>query len=143
MMGGNRWSSTVPPQSDRWQGGRMQVARIGLTPVKGGRHRTLGSVALAEAGPVGDRVFALVDPATHRCLRTVENPSLLRASATWDGRVLSVELPDGTLVEEPVATGEVLDVDYWGRTAAVEVVHGPWAAAYVSASSCHRTAAVE
>lgn len=110
----------------------MQVARIGLTPVKGGRHRTLGSVELAEAGPVGDRVFALVDPATDRCLRTIENPSLLRASATWDGRVLSIGLPDGEHVGEPVPTGEVLDVDYWGRTAAVEVVAGPWAAAYSS-----------
>lgn len=110
----------------------MQVSRIGLTPVKGGRHRTLGSVELAAAGPVGDRVFALVDPATGRCLRTVQNLSLLRARATWDGQVLSVELPGGTLEGEPTATGEVLHVDYWGRTAAVEVVAGPWAAGYSS-----------
>jgi uncharacterized protein YcbX len=31
---------------------------------------------------------------------------------------------------EPVTSGEVRRVDYWGRAAAVEVVAGPWAAAY-------------
>ena len=108
----------------------MQVARIGFTPVKGGRHRTHGSVELTESGPVGDRVFCLVDPATGRCLRTVQNPTLLQASATWDGTTLSVELPSGTVAGEPVPTGEVLTVDYWGRDAPVEVVEGPWAAAY-------------
>jgi uncharacterized protein YcbX len=110
----------------------MHVARLGLTPVKGGRHRTLDAVELAATGPVGDRVFALVDPVARRCLRTIENPALLAASAAWDGRVLSVDLPGGTLVGEPTATGEVLDVDYWGRSTTVEVVDGPWTAAYAA-----------
>lgn len=108
----------------------MQVARIGFTPVKGGRHRTHESVELTHAGPVGDRVFCLVDPATGHCLRTVENPTLLQADATWDGTALSVGLPAGTVAGEPVPTGEVLTIDYWGRAASVEVVAGPWAAAY-------------
>ncbi len=107
----------------------MHVARIGFTPVKGGRHRTHGSVLLAETGPVGDRAFCLLDPTADRCLRTVENPTLLQASASWDGKALAVELPSGTVVGEPVSTGDVRAVDYWGRTARVEVVDGPWAAA--------------
>ena len=108
----------------------MRVARIGFTPVKGGRHRTYESVSLTSAGPRGDRAFCLLDPATDRCLRTVENPTLLQANASWDGTVLSVELPSGTAVGEPVLTGELRTVDYWGRTTPVEVVTGPWAAAY-------------
>lgn len=108
----------------------MHVARIGLTPLKGGRHRTQQSVLLTETGPLWDRAFCLVDPATDRCLRTVENPTLLQARASWDGVVLSVELPSGTVVGEPVSTGEIRKVDYWGRTAVVELVEGPWAAAY-------------
>ena len=108
----------------------MQVARIGFTPVKGGRHRTHVSVELTHAGPVGDRVFCLVDPSTGHCLRTVENPTLLQAGAAWDGTTLSVELPSGAAVGEPASTGEVITVDYWGRSAPVEVVAGPWAAAY-------------
>ena len=109
----------------------MHVARIGFTPLKGGRHRSRRSVLLTATGPLGDRAFCLVDPAAHRCLRTVENPTLLQTRASWDGVVLSVELPSGTVVGEPVATGEFREVDYWGRTAVVELVEGrPWAAAY-------------
>lgn len=108
----------------------MHVARIGFTPLKGGRHRTHGSVALAEDGPVGDRVFCLLDPVADRCLRTVENPTLIRTSVTWDGVLLSAELPSGAVTGEPVPTGETREVDYWGRTVVLEVVDGPWAAAY-------------
>ena len=108
----------------------MQVARIGFTPLKGARHRTHESVQLTGTGPLGDRTFCLVDPATGRCLRTVGSPTLLQTSASWDGSVLSVELPSGAVAGEPVPTGEVRTVDYWGRGAVVELVDGPWAAAY-------------
>ncbi len=108
----------------------MHVARIGFTPVKGGRHVTQELASLVVGGAVGDRAFALVDPATDRCLRTVEHPTLLRAAAAWDGRVLAVDLPAGRVAAEPVATGDVRQVDYWGRSVPLEVVDGPWAAAY-------------
>ena len=108
----------------------MHVSRIGFTPVKGGRHREHEYVDLALAGPVGDRVFCLVDVARARVLRTVENPTLLRTTATWDSGTLTTTLPGERVGGVPVPTGEVLKVDYWGRTAAVEVVRGPWAAAY-------------
>ncbi|GAB2758639.1 MOSC domain-containing protein [Nocardioides pakistanensis] len=108
----------------------MQIERIGFTPLKGARHRAHDSVRLAESGPVGDRVFCLVDPARGRVLRTVENPSLVRAVADWDGEVLAVELPAGRFEATPEPTGDLLAVDYWGRTARVETVAGPWAAAF-------------
>ncbi len=108
----------------------MHVARIGFTPIKGGRHQTQGSVLLTETGPRGDRAFCLIDPTDGRCLRTVENPTLLQTRASWDGVALSVELPSGTVAGEPVSTGDVRTVDYWGRTAEVERVEGPWASAY-------------
>lgn len=44
--------------------------------------------------------------------------------------MLSVELPSGLVEGRPSPTREVLDVDYWGRTATVEVVGGPWAEAF-------------
>ena len=108
----------------------MNVTRIGLTPVKGGRHTAQPSVDLALDGPVGDRVFCLVDLARGRVLRTVENPTLVQTVARWRHGVLAVDLPAGAVEGEPVATGETLKVDYWGRVAALEVVEGPWAAAY-------------
>ena len=108
----------------------MRIARIGFTPLKGGRHVSHPLVDLTSDGPVGDRRFCLVDPARDRVLRTVENPTLLRASARWEAGALSVDLPGRTVEGLPEPTGEVLKVDYWGRTAAVEVCSGPWAEAY-------------
>lgn len=108
----------------------MRVARIGFTPLKGARHLTHRSVLLSAAGPVGDRAFCLLDPAAGRCLRTIENPALLRSRASWDGVVLTADLPAGTVSAEPAPIGMLREVDYWGRSAAVEVVEGPWAAAY-------------
>ena len=108
----------------------MHVTRIGLTPVKGGRHAEQASVDLTLDGPVGDRVFCLVDPERGRVLRTVENPSMMRTSATWAGGVLTSRLPGRTVEGVPAPTGRTLKVDYWGRVAALEVVDGPWAEAY-------------
>lgn len=108
----------------------MQIERIGFTSLKGARHRAHASVRLAEAGPVGDREFCLVDPARARVLRTVENPTLVQAVADWDGEALAVELSSGRFEARPETTGELLAVDYWGRTAKVETVAGPWAEAF-------------
>ena len=108
----------------------MHVSRLGLTPLKGTRHVDLEHVDLTLDGPVGDRVFCLVDRARGRVLRTVENPSLMRTEAAWHGGVLTTRLPGRTVEDVPTGTGEKLEVDYWGRVAALEVVTGPWAAAY-------------
>lgn len=108
----------------------MHVQRIGFTPLKGGRHAEHEYVDLVADGPVGDRVFCLVDPARERVLRTVENPSLLQATANWTADVLSVDLAGRIVEGQPAPTGEQLKVDYWGRRAQLEVVAGPWADAY-------------
>ena len=108
----------------------MHLTRIGFTPLKGTRHAAHTDVRLEETGPVGDRVFCLVDPARARVLRTVENPTLVQATAAWDGTELSVTLPSGAVAGSPVSTGERLKVDYWGRVEEVELVDGGWAAAF-------------
>lgn len=108
----------------------MQIQRIGFTPIKGGRHLEHASVELALDGPVGDRLFSVVDVERGRVLRTVENPALLTANATWLAGVLSVELGGRMFAAVPRATGERRTLDYWGRPTEVDVVDGPWAAAY-------------
>lgn len=108
----------------------MRIDRIGFTPLKGGRHLTHDAVRLSAYGPVGDRVFCLVDPGRGRVLRTVENPALLAGAARWDAGVLSVDLPGTSIEGAPSPTGETRKVDYWGRVAEVEVLDGPWAEAY-------------
>jgi uncharacterized protein len=110
--------------------GRVFVERIGFTPVKGGRHLTHDVVDLTPDGPVGDRVFCLVDRSRGRVLRTVENPSLLQACARWDAGTLSVQLNGRTVEGRPMPSGETFTFDYWGRSARLEGCTGPWAQAY-------------
>ncbi len=110
----------------------MRVLRTGLTPLKGSRHLGLPCVDLTLDGPVGDRVFCLVDRERAQVLRTVENASLLQARVGYSGGVLSAELPSGTVSGTPAPTGESVKVDYWGRTAAVDVHAGPWADAFAA-----------
>jgi uncharacterized protein YcbX len=106
------------------------VTRIGFTPLKGARHAAHPDVTLDAHGPVGDRRWCLVDPARDRVLRTIENPTLVQAVARADGETLSVELGGGTVSGTPEPTGELRTVDYWGRAATVELLDGPWAAAF-------------
>jgi uncharacterized protein YcbX len=106
------------------------VARIGLAPVKGTRHADLPAVELTAGGPVGDRVFCLVDPARGRIVRTVENRALLSTTARWTGRELTTVLATGSVTGVPEPTGRTCTLDYWGRDAVVELVAGPWAEAY-------------
>lgn len=108
----------------------MHVARIGFAPLKGARHVEHPAVVLADTGPVGDRAFCLVDPARDRVLRTVENPSLVQATARVDGDRLEVRLGGAAYAGVPEATGDRRKVDYWGRVAEVELLDGPWAAAF-------------
>ena len=108
----------------------MHVSRIGYTSLKGARHLGRPVVDLDRHGPVGDRVFCLVDLARGRVLRTVENPTLLQTRATWHAGVLAVMLPGATVAGVPAAAGETRTLDYWGRRVALEIVDGPWAAAY-------------
>jgi len=108
----------------------MHITRIGFTPLKGGRHLDHELVDLTEEGPVGDRLYCLVDRSRGRVLRTVENPTLLQSVARWEGGVLSVALPGRTVEGVPSPTAEILTLDYWGRAAVVEVCSGPWAETY-------------
>ncbi|TQL68239.1 hypothetical protein FB381_2128 [Nocardioides albertanoniae] len=108
----------------------LQVVRAGFAPVKGTRHLSYPSVRLDAQGAAGDRGFALValdaDPTRGRVLRTVQNPSLVAVRAEQVGDRLDVELPDGQSASgEPVATGEIVTCDYWGRQVPLELVEGP------------------
>ena len=113
-----------------WHREAMRIERIGFTPLKGGRHRGHDTADLTPTGPVGDRVFCLVDPARGRVLRTVENPSLLRTAARWDAGVLSVHLPDRTLEGSPSRPARPSRSTTGGVAPRLEVVDGPWSAAF-------------
>lgn len=105
----------------------MHVTRIGLTPLKGARHVELDTVHVSATGPVGDRVFCLVDPEEGRVLRTVEHPSLVLVDAVWDGTVLTTTTEGGVVTAAPRPTGQHLTFDYWSREARVELMDSPHA----------------
>lgn len=106
----------------------MYITRIGLTPLKGARHQEIAHVRLDTQGPVGDRVFCLVDIDRPRVLRTVENPRMVLVDADWDGSLLTVRTPDhDPVTAAPEPTGELLLSDYWGREARLEVMDSPHA----------------
>jgi uncharacterized protein len=106
------------------------IERIGFAPLKGAHHVEHATVDLTAAGPVGDRAFCLVDPERCRVLRTIEHPGLLQSVARWRPPTLSVDLLGVNLEGVPTQTGVRLEVDHWGRAASVEVVDGPWSAAF-------------
>ncbi|MEU6134322.1 MOSC domain-containing protein [Nocardioides sp. NPDC047086] len=114
----------------------LKVVRAGFAPIKGTRHLPQDRVVLDGQGVVGDRGFALVsveetDPARGRVLRTVQHPSLVAVRAEVAGDRLEVDLPEGEAVSaEPVATGERLTCDYWGRDVELELLDGPHAALF-------------
>jgi uncharacterized protein YcbX len=106
------------------------VRRIGLTPVKGGRHVARPDVELGPHGAAGDRVLCLVDPVSDRVLRTVRHPELLRTVPTLTGDRLTVELDGGTVSGTLPSAGEARKVEYWGRQVEVELLDGPWTKLY-------------
>ncbi|MBG6058172.1 uncharacterized protein YcbX [Cryobacterium sp. MP_M3] len=105
----------------------MHVHGIGVSALKGGRHRSRDEVQLETEGPIGDRVFAVVDLEAGQVIRTVEHPSLVTCHARWDDGMLSVEIAGQRITAVPRLSGRRLALDYWGRAAAMEVVDGPWA----------------
>lgn len=108
----------------------MHVSRVGLSALKGARRQSRPQVELNAAGPVGDRVFCLVDPTRERVVRTVENPSLLQARVGWQSGELTVTLAGDTVRGRPQPAGERRSLDYWGRRVELDLVDGPWAAAF-------------
>ena len=91
----------------------MHVSRLGLTPLKGTRHRD-PYADLTLDGPVGDRVLCLVDRARGRVVRTVENPTLMRPPPAGTTACSPPSCPAARSRGRPSGTGEMLEVDYWG-----------------------------
>jgi uncharacterized protein YcbX len=109
----------------------VHITRIGFTPLKGARHLSHEEARLELSGPVGDRTFCLVDINGDgaRVLRSVENPTLAAVRASYDERVLTLTLPDGTtLSAEPRDSGVEVKADYWGRPARLWLQDSPHAA---------------
>jgi uncharacterized protein YcbX len=108
-----------------------QIARIGVTPVKGLALVHPDRVELTEVGVPGDRDLYLVDEAGSLVAASEFGPlQTIRPSYDSGSRRLSLAFPDGWVVEDDVSpTAEALTTDFYGRPVPAHVVDGPWAKA--------------
>lgn len=106
-----------------------RVARFSIAPVRSLALQHPDEIDLTEVGVVEDRRFFLIDDSDRLIDRTVVGELVQIAAETDSGATrLRLAFPDGTVIDEPVALGEPIDVPIYGRTAVGHVVEGPWAA---------------
>lgn len=111
------------------------VARLGVSPLKGGAHSHPDDLEVSADGPLGDRRFALIEDHPSRgpaVVRTVEHHEVLRVRASLDrDGSLRLEVPgdEPFVVPEVAVTGPAVIADYWGRPTALHPLPGPWDAA--------------
>jgi uncharacterized protein YcbX len=107
-----------------------RVSRISIAPVKSLALVHPESVAVTAYGVVGDRELVMVD-AQGRLMNGTRHGPMVRIRTSWDpaSGVLGLTLPDGTVVEDEVLTGEPLDAVFYGSPRRGLEVQGPFAAA--------------
>ena len=102
------------------------VARLLHTPVKSLKMGEVDQLVLHERGVVDDRIFFLVDDA-NQSLNQARRLPLCQATAAFDGEILSIVLPDGSLVVGETPTGERFTAGFdMKSTIEATLVPGPW-----------------
>lgn len=107
----------------------MRVSRLLHTPVKSLRMRDVEAIELGPHGVVDDRVFYLVDD-RDQSLNQARRLPLCQATAALADGVLTIHLPDGTVVSGETPLGRRFESgwDMKLRIPAYEV-EGPWSEA--------------
>lgn len=107
----------------------MRLEAIDRAVIKGTRVLSLDDVQVNEDGVLDDRRYVLVDE-HGRQLMANTLPILSGVEVTSDGDVLSVQLPDGSVVSGEGTPGERIDTFDWERTVRPgRLVDGPIAEA--------------
>jgi uncharacterized protein len=105
----------------------IRVTALRTTPVKGFPQRDCDQLELEPDGITADRRFVILDGRDH-VLYAADLPEFLDASADWDGRLLTLALPDGTRVSAEPEIGEQRTYrTSGGREVPVALVDGPFA----------------
>lgn len=104
----------------------ITVARLLHSPVKSLKMGDVDALELGPNGIVDDRVFFLVDDAD-QSLNQARRLPLCQATATFGDEVLSIVLPDGSLVVGETPNGERFTAGFdMKATIAATLVPGPW-----------------
>ena len=109
------------------------VTSITIAPVKGLGLVDVGEVELEPSGIRQNRRFYLI-AADGRLVNGKVAGTLVQvaASADRDGTTLSLRFPDGSAVEGPVALGEPVETNFFGRPVAGRLVDGAFSEALSS-----------
>jgi len=103
------------------------VVRLSLAPVKSLGLVHPDEIELDRNGVRGNRRFWLVDEDA-RLFNNKRNGPMVRIHPTWDEdtRVLALDLPDGTRIEDTVELGEAVAAEMYGHPHPSHRVLGPW-----------------
>ena len=105
------------------------VGRLLHTPVKSLRMHDVERLEIGPGGVVDDRVLYLVDDAG-QSLNQARRLPLCQATATLDGGVLTIRLPDGSEVSGETPLGERFEGGWDMRLRIpANIVEGPWSEA--------------
>ncbi len=103
------------------------ITRLSTTPVKGLSLHHPASIDLTAQGPVGDRLFFLLDD-QGRIQSCTRNPGLYGLTASYDSgtRRLEITRSGQVLLGGTIEPATTVDADMWGlRTLASDVVADP------------------
>jgi len=106
----------------------VTVTALHTAAVKGTRVRRVTEVELDEHGAVGDRKFFVVD--AHDRMRNGKQLGILQTVVShFEPPRLTLELPDGAVVDGEIELGEEVTAQFYSRQLVGRVVIGPWSEA--------------
>jgi uncharacterized protein YcbX len=103
------------------------VVRLSIAPVKSLGLVHPDAIELEPYGVRGNRRFWLVDE-DGRLFNNKRGGTMVRIRPSWseDTRVLALEFPDGTRIEDTVELGEPVAAEMYDHPHPSHRVHGPW-----------------
>src|SRR5436305_9607378 len=106
------------------------VSGLAITPVKGTRLRPVESVRLDRHGVRGNRRFFLIDH-QNNMVNSTHLGKLQTVVSTYsdEDRRLSLEFPDGRLLEDGVRLGDEVVTRFYKDTTPARLVIGEWSTA--------------
>jgi uncharacterized protein YcbX len=106
------------------------VSTLSVTPVKGTRLRTVGSIELGPTGARGDRRFYVIDD-RGRMVNGKVVVDLQTVIAEWDEdtRELTIVFPDGKRATGVVDGGPTVETTFFSQPRDVIAPDGPWSEA--------------
>jgi uncharacterized protein YcbX len=106
----------------------ITVTALRTAAIKGTRLLSVPEVELDERGAAGDRRFFVIDE-RERMRNGKQIGSLQAVVAKFAGGRLTLEFPDGSVVDGPVETGEAITAQFFSHQLAGRLVIGPWSEA--------------